>query len=192
LDSSRKSCHAVITPCGAKIGYVKGGIMTARDARTLNGRPPHVLVIDDAPELLDLFVELLEEEGYRVSTSRTLLALDEISAIAPDAIVHDLIFAEDSNDVWQSLRRTRLDSRLAPVPLILCTADTRVARDRETVARLERLGIPVILKPFAIEAMLNVLADALARTAPNVRTSPGSRDDSQHAVMRLVDWSAAR
>src|SRR5262245_42426890 len=95
--------------------------MTARDARTSDGRS-HVLVIDDAPELLDLFVELLESEGYRVTTSPTLLSGDEIGAIAPDAIVHDLIFTGDADhDVWHVLTQTRCNPLLAQVPLILCT-----------------------------------------------------------------------
>src|SRR5262245_42785692 len=132
------------------MGGVKGNIMTARDDLTLNGQSPHVLMIDDAPELLDLLVELLQDEGYRVSTSGALLSLDEISVVAPDAIIHDLIFTEKSDDVWQAVRRMRLDSRLASVPLILCTADSRVTRDRNLVAQLETLGIPVLLKPFAI------------------------------------------
>jgi CheY-like chemotaxis protein len=141
--------------------------MTARDARTSNGRRPHVLVIDDAPELLDLFVELLESEDYRVTTSREVLTVDDISAIAPDAIVHDLLFAGDHNDgVWQVLSHTRLDPRLALVPLILCTADPRVVSDRSVVARLESLAVPVILKPFTLEDMLNVLAHVLERPEP--------------------------
>jgi len=123
-------------------------------------------VIDDAPELLDLFVELLESEDYRVTTSREVLTVDDISAIAPDAIVHDLLFAGDHDGVWQVLSHTRLDPRLAQVPLILCTADPRVVSDRSVVARLESLAVPVILKPFNLEDILNVLAHVLERPEP--------------------------
>jgi CheY-like chemotaxis protein len=36
-------------------------------------RQPHVLLIDDTQEILDLMAELLEEEGYRVTCSQALL-----------------------------------------------------------------------------------------------------------------------
>ncbi len=141
--------------------------MTAGDARsTSEAGPPHVLVVDDAAELLDLFVELLEGEGYRVSTSRDLLSMDDISAIAPDVIVHDLIFS-GYDEVLRMLTLKRQDPRL--VPVILCTADTRGLSDLNTAAQLENLGVPVILKLFAIESLLNVVAEALARPVPSTK-----------------------
>jgi CheY-like chemotaxis protein len=57
-----------------------------------DGRP-HVLVLNDVQELLNLFQDLLEEEGYRVSTSIYLLDLDKVRALAPDVMVLDIMFA---------------------------------------------------------------------------------------------------
>jgi DNA-binding response OmpR family regulator len=34
-----------------------------------DGRQPHILIINDTQEILDLMQELLEDEGYRVTTS---------------------------------------------------------------------------------------------------------------------------
>jgi len=163
--------------------------LTAGDARTSEAGPSHVLVIDDAPELLDLFVELLEGEGYQVSTSHALLTLDEISAIAPDVIVHDLIF-DDYDDVLRMLTLRQHDPRL--VPVILCTADTRVVSDRGAAAQLENLGVPVILKPFAIEALLNVVTEVLARPAPSAKNGLVSPQHSiSHGARPELDWSAS-
>src|SRR5690348_1954087 len=55
--------------------------------------PTHVLVMDDTPALLDLFQELLEDEGYRVTVCQELLDLPQIRAVQPDAIIQDLRFA---------------------------------------------------------------------------------------------------
>jgi two-component system nitrogen regulation response regulator NtrX len=50
----------------------------------------HVLVIDDAPEILELLRELLEEEGFRVSTRADPPPdLDEIKALRPSLLVLD-------------------------------------------------------------------------------------------------------
>ncbi len=53
---------------------------------------PHVLVMNDTQEILDLLRELLEEEGYRVSTSLYVLDLTKIKTLAPDVIVLDVMF----------------------------------------------------------------------------------------------------
>jgi CheY-like chemotaxis protein len=154
----------------------RGSLLTAGDARTSEARPPHVLVIDDAAELLDLFVDLLEGEGYRVSTSRALLSIDDIGAMAPDVIVHDLIFSS-YDDVLRMLTLRQRAPRL--VPVILCTADIRVVSDHGIAAQLENLGVPVILKPFAIEALLNVVAETLARQTPSAQNGHVS---PQHSI----------
>jgi len=149
-------------------------------------------VIDDAPEVLDLFVELLESEGYRVTTSPTLLPVDAIAQIAPDAIVHDLIFAGDrDNGVWQVLSQIRSNPRLAHVPLILCTADSRIASNRDLVTRLERLAVPVILKPFTLEDMLNAIARVLARAESLATTLiNASYPRLSEGEPPVVDWCA--
>ncbi len=36
---------------------------------TAEGRQPHILVVNDTQEILDLIQALLEEDGYRVTTS---------------------------------------------------------------------------------------------------------------------------
>ena len=62
---------------------------------TADGRQPHILVINDTQEILDLMQELLEDEGYRVTTSVALLDITKIKTLAPDIIVQDLLFEGD-------------------------------------------------------------------------------------------------
>ena len=50
----------------------------------------HILAINNAPEVLALFRELLEDEGYRVTTQTYMVKdLEEVKRLAPDGIVLD-------------------------------------------------------------------------------------------------------
>lgn len=128
---------------------------------TADTRQPHILVINDTQEILDLIQELLEEEGYQVTTSLSRLDIHKIKAFAPDVIVQDLLFEGMQEEGWKFLTLVRLDPELARIPLILCTAATRTVNDPEMAAQLDRLGIRVVLKPFNIEDLLTALSEVL-------------------------------
>ena len=131
-----------------------------------DGRQPHVLIINDTQEILDLMAELLEEEGYRVTTSLALLDLAKVKALAPDVIVQDLLFEGTQELGWKFLTLVRLDPALARVPLILCTAAVRTVNDPEMAEQLNRQGIRVVLKPFTIDDLLTTLSEV--RTAQSL------------------------
>lgn len=135
---------------------------------TRNGRPPHILVIDDSQEILDLLAELLAEEGYRVTTSQAHMNLERLKTLAPDAIVQDLLFAGTQLEGWRFLTLVRLDPELCRIPLVLCTAAVQTVKDPEMAAQLKQLGVRVVLKPFDIARLLSVLAELLATPSPIV------------------------
>jgi two-component system, OmpR family, response regulator VicR len=128
-------------------------------AMSADGGQPHILVINDTQEILDLMQELLEEEGYRVTTSLALLDIAKVRAISPDIIVQDLLFEGTQELGWKFLTLVRLDPALARIPLILCTAAVRTVNDPEMAEQLDRQGIRVVLKPFTIEDLLTTLND---------------------------------
>ncbi len=136
-----------------------------------DGRQPHVLVVNDTQEILDLLRELLEEEGYRVTTSMAVLDLDKVRALAPDIIIQDLLFEQIQEKGWTFLTLVRLDPELAQIPLILCTAALQVVRDEEMAEKLRGLGVRVVLKPFNIEHLISVVSDAVSKSR-SIRTSP--------------------
>jgi two-component system, OmpR family, response regulator VicR len=127
-----------------------------------DGRQPHILVINDTQEILDLMQELLEEEGYRVTTSLALLDIAKVRAISPDIIVQDLLFEGTQELGWKFLTLVRLDPELARIPLILCTAAVRTVNEPEMAEQLDRQGIRVVLKPFTIEDLLTSLDEIRA------------------------------
>ena len=128
---------------------------------TADTRQPHILVINDTQEILNLMQELLEEEGYRVTTSLAILDIDKVKALAPDIIVQDLLFEGMQETGWKFLTLARLDPDLARIPLVLLTAATRTVNDPEMAEHLDRQGVGVVLKPFNIEELLSVLAETL-------------------------------
>jgi two-component system, OmpR family, response regulator VicR len=128
-------------------------------AMSADGRQPHILVINDTQEILDLMQELLEEEGYRVTTSLALLDIAKVRAISPDIIVQDLLFEGTQELGWKFLTLVRLDPQLARIPLVLCTAAVRTVKDPEMAEQLDRQGIRIVLKPFTIEDLLTTLND---------------------------------
>ena len=132
---------------------------------TADGQQPHILCINHAPEILSLMRDLLEDEGFRVSTLTTVERdLDAIVALAPDAIVVDYMWTTSDNE-WTFLTMLRMDPRARPIPVILCTGAVTEVRDLEQ--HLTSIGVRVVLKPFDIEVLVQAVHDALAdRLAP--------------------------
>ena len=122
-------------------------------------RRSHILVINHAPELLALLRELLEEEGYQVSTlPRAGQDLDTIVGLAPDLIVLDYMWHSSDNE-WTLLNLLTIDPRTRDVPVIVCTAAIRHVEEMQD--NLERIGVRAIHKPFNIEDLLAVITSAL-------------------------------
>lgn len=114
--------------------------------------PRRILVVNDTQELLDLFREILEEEGYQVSVySYAFRDLEEIKKVAPDLIILDYIIGGEDYG-WQLLQKLKLDRETAKVPIIVCTAAVRQVREME--GRLHEKGVAVVLKPFDIDDLL--------------------------------------
>jgi CheY-like chemotaxis protein len=145
-------------------------------AMNADGRQPHVLVVNDTQEILDLMQELLEDEGYRVTTSLALLDLDKVRALAPDIIVQDLLFEGTQELGWKFLTLARLDPELARIPLVLCTAAVRTVNDPDMAEQLDRQGIRVVLKPFTINDLLTTL-DEVRTAQALINQATASRED---------------
>jgi CheY-like chemotaxis protein len=139
-----------------------GATLTESRHVMADGHQQHVLIVNDTQEIIDLLRELLEDEGYRVSTSLALLDLDKVKELAPDIIVQDLLFEATQEQGWKFLTLARLDPEVRRIPLVLCTAAVQTVKDEEMAAKLEQLGVRVVLKPFDIEELLGVLAETLA------------------------------
>ncbi len=99
-----------------------------------------------------MFRELLKDEGCRVSTPTYPVAeLGDLRILEPDLVVLDMVFGGEDRG-WHFLQQVRLDRETARLPIVVCTAAVRLARDAKEY--LEGMGIGIVLKPFDIDPFL--------------------------------------
>lgn len=111
-----------------------------------------ILVVNDTQEILELFREMLEEEGYDVILSgNPVQQIREVEEIHPDLIILDLVFGDERTG-WQMLQMLKMKRSTAAIPVILCTAALAMAREQE--GYLVSQGIHIVYKPFDIEQLL--------------------------------------
>ncbi len=136
-----------------------------------------IMVINDTQEILELFEELLSDEGYEtVLYSQAIQDMHEIERIKPDLIIVDYIFGGEKSG-WQMVQKLRMRRSTAKIPLIICTAAVREVREIEGFLRMK--GIGLVPKPFDIEDLLEAIRTALRspeNAAALVDDPPG--DDS--------------
>ena len=130
--------------------------------------PRRIMVIDDAQEMLQLYEELLREEGYEVQTySRTALDVSEVEDVAPDLISLDYLFSGEAHG-FQMLQQLKMRRSTARIPVIIASAATKQVQEIEH--DLQSKGIGVLYKPFDIDALLALVREkveqAHARTTP--------------------------
>lgn len=118
-------------------------------------RKHHILVVDDEPNVLVTYRLILQQRGYEVSAvlsseeARQAITNSEI-----DLVLCDLSLEKQENgfDVIEFARQK--DSQ---VPAVLLTGyATPEANDRA-----QRLGIPVLFKPIAINELLETISTLL-------------------------------
>jgi signal transduction histidine kinase/ActR/RegA family two-component response regulator len=120
--------------------------------------PRHVLLIDDEADIGDAMTALLTSHGIRLHAVH-----DETQAAAAfgiaaregtgfDAMLCDYRLANGADGLDAALR---LRQRFNPdLPVLLITGETAPAR----LQRVRELGVPVLFKPVAAEALLAALA----------------------------------
>jgi CheY-like chemotaxis protein len=123
---------------------------------------PRITVVNDNPEFLELMSAILDEDaGYDVSLfNGQEVGIDELAASDPDLVVVDLLLGGASG--WEIVTLARADERLAPVPIIVCSADVSALRER--AGDLERIGsVHVLAKPFSIDEITGLVEDLIGR-----------------------------
>ena len=131
--------------------------------------PPHILAINNDAAVLGLFRDLLEDESYQVTTQAYLdKEMAEIERIAPDLIILDYMWSEDDNG-WSMLQMLQMNPKTAPIPIILCTG---AVREVEALSgHLREMDIRVVLKPFSIYHLLDVIAEVLGPSPRKLATT---------------------
>lgn len=124
-------------------------------------RPFHVLVVDDLLEMVHLLEAVLRLDGYRVSTATDVQPLSVVRDLAPDLIIHDLLFGRSPQPSMTFLRELREDPVLERIPVVLCTVAAQAVTESVMVQELAHLDVRVVLKPFACSMLRQELAETL-------------------------------
>lgn len=131
-------------------------------------RRHHILVVNDTQEILDLFRDILEEEGYRVALySYAIHDLAEIKRIDPDLIILDFIIGGEDTG-WQLLQKLKMDRQTMALPIIVCTAAIRLVQELE--GHLRAKNVTVIVKPFDIDDLVTQVNLSLRNLTEPVTT----------------------
>jgi two-component system response regulator MprA len=111
---------------------------------------PRILVVDDDDEFRSIVEELLQLEGYTVTTARDgYQALSEVVRSRPDVIVSDVLMPPpDGIRLLEMLR-----SQGIRIPSILVSARTETRR---------HLADVLLTKPFRLDQLLEVIERLLA------------------------------
>ncbi len=119
---------------------------------------PHILVIDDEPQILRAIHTILTEKGYRVTTAnRGEEGLTIAAASEPDVVILDLGLPDmDGVDVCTRLR----EWTQTPI-IILSVRDS----ERDKVAALDTGADDYLTKPFGIEELLARVRVALRHSS---------------------------
>ncbi|MGF1459270.1 MAG: diguanylate cyclase domain-containing protein [Leptolyngbyaceae cyanobacterium] len=109
-----------------------------------------ILVVDDAPENLQMLLDALSEQGYSVRCARSgNLAIIGSQAIPPDLILLDILMPQ--MDGYEVCQRLKQDDKTCDVPIIFLSA----LDDGDNQARAFALGgDDYIAKPFNIVEVL--------------------------------------
>ena len=124
--------------------------------------PKRIFVMNDNQEILNLYVELLSEEGYEVvSQMAELYDSDIVRSIKPDLLILDYMM-NGKLVGWRILQMLKMSSDLADIPVIICTAATKQVKEMES--HLTTKGIRIVLKPFDIYELIEAVSAALGKT----------------------------
>jgi two-component system KDP operon response regulator KdpE len=145
---------------------------------------PHILVIDDEPQILRALRTILTAKKFRVSVaSRAEEGLALATALRPDLVILDLSLPDmDGLEVCSRLREW------SSTPIIVLSVRES---ERDKVAALDRGADDYLTKPFGIEELLARIRVALRHSSQAqgesrtlVTSGPLTIDLTQHFVTR--------
>jgi chemosensory pili system protein ChpA (sensor histidine kinase/response regulator) len=121
-----------------------------------------VLVVDDNTRLRNLWIEVLEEEGYAaVGSEDGLAAAELIRDLFPDLILLDLRMPRASG--WDFLENVRANPRWHEIPVVIVSAHLDEGPDLST------LGLRIagqLEKPVEVDDLLKKVREIIGPGRP--------------------------
>ncbi len=138
---------------------------------------PHVLFVEDDPEIRGLVADFLRQSGFRVTVAQDGEAMDrELSGNGVDLLILDIMLPKE--DGLSLCRRVRASGNM---PIIMLTArGTEIDR----VVGLEMGADDYLTKPFSSHELL-ARVRALLRRSQYTAIEPRNR---RRSVLAFADW----
>lgn len=127
-----------------------------------NNQDSLILLVEDDPYIREFLALMLNEEGFRTAEAANGREALRLAALQPPSLVVSDIMMPVLNG-YDLVMRLRQDAALCTVPVILMTAARGISL----------VDVPLVRKPFDIDALLVTIRNQLARSA-DVRLSVGS------------------
>lgn len=121
---------------------------------------PNILLVDDDPDLLEMFKDFLEPHHYRVSTAyngeeAVTKAIREI----PDLIILDIIMPRMNG--YEVIGRLKENKETCNIPIIILTG---YGLDQERLDRLGTRALPAMYKPVTMNEFLKTVSLTLEKS----------------------------
>ncbi len=129
---------------------------------------PHILIIEDAPEVVALYEDVLRGEGYRVTVLAQVPAdLAVIEQLQPDVLLLDYLFGGQPHG-GQLIRALKARPTTHDLPILVCTGAMRTVQAE--LPYFHMAGIGLLLKPFDLEALLAGVRELLGEPRTDGQT----------------------
>ncbi len=118
-----------------------------------------IMVVDDSPFIVDVFVTMLERGGYRtVAAYGGEECLEILKTVNPDLILLDIMM--EPMDGWETLERIKENPQTKDIPVLMLTAK------QLTPAEAQEYGIYIedyVLKPITHRELYDAIEHVLNR-----------------------------
>lgn len=139
--------------------------------------PPHVLFVEDDPEIRGLVADFLRRSGFRVTVAEDGEEMDlELSGNGVDLLILDIMLPKE--DGLSLCRRVRASGNL---PVIMLTAR---GSEIDRVVGLEMGADDYLTKPFSSNELLARIRALLRRSQHHSREPPNKRQ----SVLTFANW----
>ncbi|MDD1670600.1 MAG: response regulator [Methanomicrobiales archaeon] len=118
-----------------------------------------ILVVDDSPFIVDVFVTMLERGGYRaVAAYSGLECLDILKNIKPDLILLDIMM--EPIDGWETLEQIKRNPETKDIPVLMLTAKQLSPEEAQTYGMYIE---DYVLKPITHRELYDTIEHVLKR-----------------------------
>ena len=139
---------------------------------------PRVTIIDDDAETRRLMTDILEMEGYAVTSLESIEPnLSRLADSRPDLLIIDLQLRREPSELdgWDVVLLSKAHRELRTTPILVVSADYPELR-RRTAAAAAMSGVQLLSKPFSLDSLAVMARDALRPSSADAQPELGGEE----------------